>query len=178
MSARYAILGLLAEQPLHGYRVKKILEERLSPFWGLTTGQIYQSLAAMERIALVESRIERRGYRPARRIYTITAAGKRDLAAWLNRSPGKIARAFRAEFIVRMMFLDVISAPSFDRWLRRESDEIEALLRRICEARDDLGVEGHGDLGEIYLRSLQNRLEADAKNVQLLRVALDGRIGR
>ena len=172
MSVRYAILGLLSEQPMHGYRLKKIVDQRLSPLWGLTTGQIYQSLAAMERTALVESRIERRGHRPRRRVYAVTPAGKRHLATWLDRPPAHVSRAFRQEAIIRMMFLDAASAPEFERWLGRESDEIGSLLGRVRQMRNDGPPKGRRNLAAIYLTSLQHRLESDLKNLQVIRAEL------
>ena len=33
-----AVLGLLAEQPLHGYELKKRLGETLGPLWGISFG--------------------------------------------------------------------------------------------------------------------------------------------
>jgi DNA-binding PadR family transcriptional regulator len=53
-----AILGLLKEQPLHGYELKKRLAETLGTFWGVSFGSLYPALRRLERqgaIAVDES---------------------------------------------------------------------------------------------------------------------------
>jgi DNA-binding PadR family transcriptional regulator len=101
----FAVLGLLREQPLHGYELKKRLGETLGSFWGVSFGSLYPALRRLERdgaIAVVEdlgdaeltgspapstgslagdlatARLRRRP-RPSRRhrkAYRITAAGE------------------------------------------------------------------------------------------------------
>ena len=44
-----AILGLLQEQPLHGYELKKRLSETLGSFWGVSFGSLYPALRRLER---------------------------------------------------------------------------------------------------------------------------------
>ena len=57
MSIKYALLGLVGEEPMHGYRLKATFDRRVGGLWKLTTAQIYQTLNALERAGLVgESR--------------------------------------------------------------------------------------------------------------------------
>ena len=44
-----AVLGLLSEQPLHGYELKKRLSETLGPLWGISFGSLYPALRRLER---------------------------------------------------------------------------------------------------------------------------------
>ena len=41
-----AILGLLKEQPLHGYELKKRVGETLGTLWGISYGSLYPALRA------------------------------------------------------------------------------------------------------------------------------------
>ena len=50
-----AILGLLAEQPLHGYELKKRLSETLGPLWGISFGSLYPALRRLERSGAIEA---------------------------------------------------------------------------------------------------------------------------
>ena len=53
-----AILGLLKEQPLHGYELKKRLGETLGSLWGISYGSLYPALRRLEHdgsIEIVES---------------------------------------------------------------------------------------------------------------------------
>ena len=49
-----AILGLLKEQPLHGYELKKRLGEALGSFWGVSFGSLYPALRRLERSGAIE----------------------------------------------------------------------------------------------------------------------------
>jgi len=48
-----AVLGLLKEQPLHGYELKKRLGDTLGFLWGVSYGSLYPALRRLERDGLV-----------------------------------------------------------------------------------------------------------------------------
>src|SRR5205807_10351222 len=50
-----AVLGLLAEQPRHGYDLKKRLSETLGPLWGISFGSLYPALRRLERNGAIEA---------------------------------------------------------------------------------------------------------------------------
>lgn len=50
-----AVLGLLKEQPLHGYELKKRLGETLGFLWGVSYGSLYPALRRLERDGAIES---------------------------------------------------------------------------------------------------------------------------
>ena len=43
-----AVLGLLKEQPLHGYELKKRLSETLGFLWGVSYGSLYPALRRLD----------------------------------------------------------------------------------------------------------------------------------
>jgi DNA-binding PadR family transcriptional regulator len=49
-----AILGLLKEFPLHGYELKKRLNDTLGHLWGVSYGSLYPALARLERVGAIE----------------------------------------------------------------------------------------------------------------------------
>ena len=55
MSLEYGILGLLGEEPLHGYEVKSRFEDMLGGTWEVNIGQIYSTFQRLERDGLVEA---------------------------------------------------------------------------------------------------------------------------
>jgi DNA-binding PadR family transcriptional regulator len=105
MLLRYAILGLLDGQELHGYRIKAAFEERVGPLWPLNFGQIYQTLKDLRRRGLVEGRFDRGTGHVGRWVYTITAKGRRALETWLGRSPRRPQSA-RDEMLIRLLVLE------------------------------------------------------------------------
>jgi DNA-binding PadR family transcriptional regulator len=66
-----AILGLLAEQPMHGYQVIQELATRSGGVWTPGPGSVYPTLQAMEEQGLVAG--EQDG---SRRVFTLTDAGR------------------------------------------------------------------------------------------------------
>jgi DNA-binding PadR family transcriptional regulator len=174
MSIRHAILGLLAEQPMHGYRLKEAFDRRLSPLWGLTTGQVYQSLQALERAGLVASRGERVGRRPARRVYSVTADGRRELDLWLRETPTVWVRPFREEILIRLMLLREPDAAPLWQSLARQEHEVTLLLARVTRMRDELhGARSGVDLLATFLDGMTVHLEADIKSLQRFRAEIE-----
>jgi DNA-binding PadR family transcriptional regulator len=75
---RLLILWLLSERPLHGYRIKKILEDEGLAFWyPVEFASIYSALRTLAKEGwVVEEATEREGSRPPRTRYRITPAGR------------------------------------------------------------------------------------------------------
>ncbi len=105
MLLRYAILGLLEGQELHGYRIKSVFEKRIGPVWSLNFGQIYQTLKDLKRRGLVEARFDKGENHMGRWVYTVTPKGRRALDTWLKRSP-KSPQPLRDEIFIRLLVLD------------------------------------------------------------------------
>src|SRR2546425_11338721 len=85
MSLKYGVLGLLAEEPLHGYEVKNRFEAMLGGTWEVNIGQIYTTLQRLERDGLVRP-IGRRGDR-GKLQYELSPEGHKALDQWLA-TPG------------------------------------------------------------------------------------------
>src|SRR5437588_12227622 len=49
-----AVLGLLKDQPLHGYELKKRLGDTLGFLWGVSYGSLYPALRRLERAGAIE----------------------------------------------------------------------------------------------------------------------------
>ena len=88
MITRLLILWLLSEQPLHGYRIKKILDEETLAFWfPVELGSNYAVLRSLVRGGYVEPiAVEREGNRPERTRYGITSAGRAQFRELLRRA--------------------------------------------------------------------------------------------
>lgn len=86
-SSGYAILGLLAIEPMSGYDVRKFIQEVLSNFWNESYGRIYPVLAELTRQGLATRRLHRQKGKPHRQVYRITSRGRSELQAWLRLPP-------------------------------------------------------------------------------------------
>lgn len=79
MTVRNSLLALLADHPAHGYGLKSTFEESTAGAWPLNVGQVYTTLARLERDGLVEP--EAAGAGP-RQTWRLTEAGRAALGEW------------------------------------------------------------------------------------------------
>jgi DNA-binding PadR family transcriptional regulator len=79
MSIRHSLLALLSEAPQHGYGLKAEFEKTTSGTWPLNVGQVYTTLARLERDALVEP-LDEGG--EDRQTWRITRRGRAALERW------------------------------------------------------------------------------------------------
>jgi DNA-binding PadR family transcriptional regulator len=84
MSIGQAFLGLLEEQPRHGYDLKRVYDERFSPGRPLHHGQVYATLSRLLKNGLVVVDTVEPGGGPERKRYAITVAGVTDVQEWLR----------------------------------------------------------------------------------------------
>ena len=78
MSVAHSLLAMLAVEPSHGYRLKAEFERSTGGTWPLNIGQVYTTLARLERDGLIE---------PARgedeqKAWRLTTAGRHALDVW------------------------------------------------------------------------------------------------
>jgi PadR family transcriptional regulator AphA len=104
ISFRHFILGLLAQQPMSGYDVKRVFE-RLSWLVGNPSfGSLYPALHALRDEGLVTVKVDEREDKPSRKVYSITDAGKTALEEWINQPIGSDAST--KAFVMRLILAD------------------------------------------------------------------------
>lgn len=105
LSVKYAILGLLHYQDMHGYRIKKHIENNFGHMWTINYGQVFTALRKMEEDGLVVMRevipSESRG--PNRKLYSITQKGREEFSRWLASFPER-PMLIRDPFLLRFVF--------------------------------------------------------------------------
>jgi PadR family transcriptional regulator AphA len=84
MSLPHAILGFLSLGPLTGYDLKKHMDSSTQFFWHAELSQIYPALKQLEVKGLVMSEAIPQGGKPDKKIYAISAAGRKALTDWLS----------------------------------------------------------------------------------------------
>lgn len=102
--ASFALL-LLAEAPAHGLGLHRAINELLPEGLAVDAGNLYRVLREMETRGAVRSAWSTEQAGPARRVYEITPAGRRELAAWRE----DIARR-RTAFDLFMRRYDALAA--------------------------------------------------------------------
>jgi DNA-binding PadR family transcriptional regulator len=79
-SAELAILSLLDEQPLYGFEISKQIEERTGGALRFTLASLYPMLYELEKRGLIAGRWRSNDAGRDRRYYSLTSAGKKQLA--------------------------------------------------------------------------------------------------
>lgn len=112
MSVRYALLGLLAQRPRHGYDLHAAFEAVVGGErnWDVKPAQIYTTLARLEEGGLVAQEAVEQGAGPEKRIYALTPTGRQELAQWFD--AGVDREHQRDEFFVKLMLS--LSMPEID----------------------------------------------------------------
>ena len=80
MSVKQGLMALLAEGPMYGAQLRVEFEERTGGTWPLNVGQVYTTLARLERDGLVEPTGEADA--EGRISYRLTEAGSAEVGTW------------------------------------------------------------------------------------------------
>lgn len=99
----WAVLGLLAQRERSGYEIKNAVDRTIRHFWAASYGQIYPELKRLEEAGWIRGADAPNGGR-TRRVYKITAAGRRALRDWLHGAETRIE--LRDESLLRLFFAD------------------------------------------------------------------------
>jgi DNA-binding PadR family transcriptional regulator len=127
MSVRHALLALLSEGPKYGLQLRQEFESRTGEVWPLNVGQVYTTLQRLERDGFVDSTSS--GDAGPQNVFTITGAGKEELAAWL-RTPPDVATPPRDELVIKVLV--AMHVPGVDM-----SDLLQIHRRHLVEAMQE-----------------------------------------
>lgn len=126
MALRHAVLAALLEGEASGYQLAKRFDVSVANFWSATPQQLYRELERLEEEGLLLGRVVEQRRRPNKRVFTLTAAGRDELRAFIAQ-PAR-PTAIRDDLLVKLQ-----AAADDDREAVRE-----ALAERLNHARDKL----------------------------------------
>ncbi len=134
MLTRLLILWLLSEQSLHGYRIKRILDEETLALWFPTkVGSIYAVLRTLVREGHVQAiAVEREGKRPERTRYAITGEGRRHFEELL-RSAWASVPTFSDPIDAALAALPELEDDEVDRLVAQRAEGLCDRLRRFAQ---------------------------------------------
>ncbi len=159
MSLRYGILGLLAEEPLHGYQIKSRFEALLGGVWEVNIGQVYSTLQRLERDGLIEA-VGERGDR-GKLAYRVTSLGRSQLEQWLIK-PETEPPYLRDALFVKLLLLRRLAKGSLDVLLAPQRRVYLQRLRDLAALERQARQEGRSDL-VLLVKGAILHAEADLK---------------
>ncbi|MFC3820907.1 PadR family transcriptional regulator [Planomonospora venezuelensis] len=151
---------MLAKEPSHGYDLHARLRRSLGPLGeSMNRGQIYVTLARLERAGLVVcERADGLPERPERKVYALTPAGQRRVAAWLSEVGWP--KPDLAEFHLK---LAAAAAARLADPVELVAAQRRELLRRLREAQQTALAESAGSGAGLLLEGVALRLQADLR---------------
>ena len=143
VSIRHLILGLLTQQPMSGYDIKRFLKSLSWLIDSPSFGTIYPALRVLQEGGLVTVEMAPRQGKPLRRIHTITEAGRQALREWMDQpvAPGASLRTF----VMRLILASNFSHTGLISHLQQRRSQVavhHATLKQIAEAPGGTIVSG------------------------------------
>jgi DNA-binding PadR family transcriptional regulator len=173
MSVRFAILGLLAQKPRHGYELRAAFEAVVGgdANWDVKPAQIYTTLERLEEAGLVERSSDLgEGDEPSRRVYAVTRSGHTALAEWF--AEGVTPDHQRDEFFVKMMTALVSGEGKLDRIVQTQRAHLFQDLHAATSLRDS--YDPHTEMAQILLLDKAvMHLEADLRWLDIAEMRLE-----
>ncbi|MFC8199155.1 PadR family transcriptional regulator [Streptomyces sp. NPDC060006] len=123
MSIRHGLLALLERGPRYGARLRTEFESRTGSTWPLNIGQVYTTLARLERDGLV---VQQGADEAGHALYALTDEGRAELRSWFTR-PVERTNLPRDELAIKLAM--AVGAPGAD-----VRAIVEAQRRHLSEA--------------------------------------------
>lgn len=137
----YAILGLLAVQPLSTYELARQMDRTLGRIWPRAQSKVYEEPKKLVRRGLADAVSEPVGRRP-RTVYNITPQGRQALAKWLQ-EPGA-GPVLESEQILKVFFAGSGTAADTLAVLHAARTwAVERNQENLADARANLADDAH-----------------------------------
>jgi PadR family transcriptional regulator AphA len=140
--ADWMVLGVVAEEPTHGWPVVRELSATgsLGRVWTVARPVVYRSIATLDAQGLLEQCGDAPGVRgPQRTIMRATRAGRAALRRWLN-TPVTHVRDVRSELLIKLALL-ARAGESNKELVERQMDALAPVLRAVSAAPESEGFD-------------------------------------
>lgn len=108
MAIKHLLLALLADEPAHGYELKKRYDETLGDLWPLQQAQVYNNLRLLEKAGQIalDARVAQDNL-PDQKHFRVTERGMGELQSWLT-EPVQGNRHLKDEFYLKLLALAAV----------------------------------------------------------------------
>lgn len=136
MNVRTLCLSILFDEDATGYEIRRMsVEGECSYFVEASFGSIYPALAKLEAEGLVSSRIEPQDGKPAKKVYSITEAGRRAFLDALAEPLGD--EVFRSPFLLFARYAHVLPKELVEARLREQLERIQNKIKTLEDLRGE-----------------------------------------
>jgi len=139
---RHFVLGLLANEPMSGYDVKRLFGRFRWLIGNSSFGNIYPALHALLEDELVSVDVITSPERPPKKVYSINGKGLDVLQEWIEAPPASDA-SLKA-FVMRLLLSSNLSREGLVAHLEQRRAEVVLQRDALHDVEDG---EGEGDIG-------------------------------
>jgi len=104
LEPEFVVLGLLLQEPLHGYDLHRRLQVEFRGIWRISLSQVYNILKRLEGQGDLTSEFQAGKSLHPRRLHRVTRAGEIRFRRWLETPTPASVRAIRVAFLTRLYF--------------------------------------------------------------------------
>ncbi|MGD8555097.1 MAG: PadR family transcriptional regulator [Anaerolineales bacterium] len=137
---KHTLLGMLSQEPRHGYDLKNAFEALLGGTWPLNIGQVYTTLNRLERDALVKSEVVPQDLLPDRKVYAITQDGRDELDQWL-REPATDTIRLKDEFFIKILVHQIVGSEEVLPLIRKQMQIHMQKMAQLISLRSDTSLD-------------------------------------
>jgi DNA-binding PadR family transcriptional regulator len=137
MSLRYLALGLLTQQSMSGYDIKRRLKPLAWLIGSPSFGNLYPILRSLLQENLVTVKVLVRQDKPPRKIYTITKAGQQALQTWTEQ-PAAPRTTVLKTFVMRLILAGHFTRSSLMGYLRQRHSQVTAYKVALDQSIQEL----------------------------------------
>jgi len=170
MSIRRGLLALLAQEPMYGAQLRSEFESRTGGTWPLNVGQVYTTLARLERDGLVEAA---GGADDEGRInYRLTDLGRAEVQRWWA-APVDRGDTPRDELVIKLALAVTVPGVDIQRLVQTQRTatlrHLQDLTKLKRAASDEAGGRGPDQRNELaWLLVLDNLVFAAEAEIRWL----------
>jgi len=154
------LANLAGGQPIHGYRIKQLVEWELGESISLNDNVLYPALRRFKEMGAVEGELVPQDNRPSRRVFRITAQGLALLQEQLADFPPRQA-ADEVAFHARVSFFHLLDPPTRLRILSARTEALTARLARLTEMLGAIDHLTEWRYGAALLGFMKERVERE-----------------
>ncbi|MEJ5186704.1 MAG: PadR family transcriptional regulator [Candidatus Geothermincolales bacterium] len=168
------VLGVLAEGELHGYQLYRCLVDRGYLRWAKASKvAVYKSLAKLEGEGYLESRLDREGNAPEKRVYRLTSRGRERLRDLVFMALAE-DEPLRMEESLAIPFLGLLGKDEVLEALERRLSYLGSILGRL-EREEELLRGLEGETGDLLREKELARYREEIRWLERLRDRWEGR---
>lgn len=144
MNYQHFVLGLLAQQPMSGYDIKRCFGIFGWLIHSPSFGSLYPALHALQKDGCLTMQVLEGESGLSRKVYTITETGRQALEKWIEESME--ADISLKTFLMHLMVADNLSSETLLTHLERRRSQLADYQTALKQADESTG--DNGDLGE------------------------------